>query len=279
MRPIRLALTVIFTLLALLPGLAFAWGPPGHRIIASRAEAQLRPAALAEARRLLALDGATHLSDVANWADEQRDSSAPGMADTRQWHYVNFKDGCEYVPPRDCPDGKCVVAAINRQLLVLGDRRRPDVERRDALKYLVHLVGDAHQPLHASSRDDKGGNDYQLSVNGTGTNLHQAWDRLLLQRALSVAGSDEAGYPALLAALPPLPADPTRHSDRATVEWALESCRIVRDGNLYPTGHSIGNEYLDAHRTQMQQRLREAGDRLADMLNDALDPLKRAARP
>ncbi len=272
MRHFRPALTAIFTLLALLPGLAFAWGAPGHRIIASRAEAQLRPAALAEARRLLAMDGAAHLSDVANWADEQRDSNAPGSADTRRWHYVNFNDECDYVPPRDCPDGQCVIAAINRQFLVLGDRRRPDPERRDALKYLVHFVGDAHQPLHASPLHDKGGNDYQVSVNGEGSNLHQVWDSRLLKRAMSLAGRDEDGYVVLLSTLPTLPPDPTHQSDRQAVDWALESCRIVRDGNLYPKGHAMGDDYLDAHREQMQQRLRLAGDRLAGMLNDALDP-------
>jgi hypothetical protein len=75
-----------------------------------------------------------------------------------------------------------------------------------------------------------------------------------------------------LQALPALPSDPTRDSDRRVAEWAEESCRVVRDGALYPATHVLGDEYLDAHRAQMEERLRLAGSRLADLLNRALDP-------
>ena len=112
---------------------------------------------------------------------------------------------------------------------------------------------------------DKGGLDFQLTWQGKGDNLHLLWDYGLIDREMQREGVDEAGYVHALQARPPLPADPTRRSDRPAVEWAEESCRIVRDGALYPSTHVLGDEYLDAHRAQMEQRLRLAGSRLADM--------------
>ena len=246
---------------------ALGWKRDGHRIVAELAQAQLRPEARAEVARLLAGEAEPTLAGVADWADEVRkaDPSDPRAS----WHYVNFRGGdCDYVPARDCPDGNCVVAAINRQFLVLSDRARPDAERRDALKYLVHLVADVHQPLHSTPRKDKGGGDYQVSLDGRGTNLHLVWD----QDIIAAAKLPSADYAAKLAARPPLPADPTGRSDRPAVEWALESCRIVRDGRLYPAGHRIGADYLQAQRPIVEDRLRLAGGRLAGMINYALAP-------
>lgn len=245
---------------------ALGWKRDGHRIVAELAQAQLRPEARAEVARLLAGEPEPTLAGVADWADEVRKADP---SDARSsWHYINFRNGCDYVPARDCPDGNCVVAAINRQFLVLSDRARPDAERRDALKYLVHLVADVHQPLHSTPRNDKGGGDYQLIVDGRGTNLHQVWD----QDIILSAKLPSADYAATLAAKSPLPADPTGRSDRPAVDWALESCRIVRDGTLYPDGHRIDAAYLRAQRPVVETRLRLAGARLAGMINYALAP-------
>jgi hypothetical protein len=259
-------------LLALIasPFPALAWGPQGHQIVGNLAERQLRPAAQAEIARLLAGEPVPTLAGVANWADEVR-AAESGPLRTSRLHFINFKGGCSYVPPRDCPDGQCVVAAINRNFLVLADRKRPDRERRDALKFLVHFVGDVHQPLHASPLDDRGGNDYQLSYRGQGSNLHAVWDGLILQQA----GLSATRYADRLSGQSPLPTDPTRHSDRPAVDWAVESCRLVQDGNMYPPKHLIDDAYLSANRALVEQRLRQAGARLADLINYALAPAPR----
>lgn len=284
MRPVSTLLTCLFVLVTglLVPASARAWGRDAHRVVADLAQARLRPAARDEIARLLALEPAATLADVSGWADDQRrDGLADGAGSPadRRTHFVNFSGGCEYVPARDCPDGRCVIAAINRQLLALSDTRRPDAERLVALKMLVHLVADAHQPLHASPVDDKGGNDFQVSVSGKGSNLHAVWDRFLLDHALAKDGRDVPGFVAQLQAQTALPADATAHSVRPAVDWALESCRMVRDGGVYPPMHVVGDDYLDAHRAQMETRLRRAGDRLAHMLNDALDPSSRRTTP
>lgn len=263
---LRLNLLLAALLIGSFP--ALAWGPQGHQTVAELADRQLRPAARAEVARLLAGEPTPTLAGVADWADEVRARDS-GAGRTNRWHYLNFKGGdCSYVPARDCPDGNCVIAAINRNFLVLADRARPDQERRDALKFLVHFVADAHQPLHASPIEDKGGNEFQVSYQGEGSNLHKVWDSLILQNGARSA----ADYAAALDRRPALPADPTRHSDRPAVDWAVESCRLVEDGGIYPPGHVITDDYLNAHRAQAELRLRQAGSRLADMLNFALAP-------
>lgn len=261
---------LLLLLLCFLVAQASAWSRDGHRIVGELAQRQLKPAALAEVRRLLAGEPEPTLAGVAAWADEVR-AAEKGRSLTDRWHYINFKGGdCSYVPARDCPDGGCVVGAINRQFLALADRARPDAERRDALKYLVHFVGDVHQPLHASPKTDQGGNDYQVNFRGKGGNLHGVWDRTILEQR----GLAAPVYAAKLAAGAPMAADPTRRSDRPAVDWALESCRIVRDGQLYPARRVIDETYIETHRPLAEQRLRQAGSRLADMLNHALAPAR-----
>jgi len=122
-------------------------------LIAAEAQQLLTPAARAEVDRLLALEPGATLASISTWADETR---SPGTA---SWHYVNFpRDaGCAYEAPRDCPGDACVVGAIARQEAVLTSTAA-DAEKLVALKYLVHFVGDVHQPLHAGYADDKGGN-------------------------------------------------------------------------------------------------------------------------
>ena len=122
-------------------------------MIAAEAQQLLTPAARAEVDRLLALEPGATLASISTWADETR---SPGTA---SWHYVNFpRDaGCAYEAPRDCPGDACVVGAIARQEAVLTSTAA-DAEKLVALKYLVHFVGDVHQPLHAGYADDKGGN-------------------------------------------------------------------------------------------------------------------------
>jgi hypothetical protein len=261
----------LFLLIVLLAGPfpARAWDPPGHQIVAELADRQLRPAAHAEVARLLAAEGSPNLSAISNWAGDVRDRGSEQIG-TAAWHYINFKGGdCSYVPVRDCPDGNCVIAAINRNFLVLSDRSRSDDERRTALKFLVHFVGDVHQPLHSTPLDDKGGNTYQVSYEGKGQNLHHVWDALIVEKG---AGAS-ANYADVLEKQPPLPDDPTRHSDRPAVDWAVESCRLVLDGEIYPPGHVIDDAYLMSHLPLAELRLRQAGQRLADMLNFALAPL------
>ena len=254
-------------LLALLPAApAAAWGFDGHRIIGHLAEARLGPEARAEVARLLAGEADPSLAGVATWADEVRDQ--PEWRHTGRWHWVNLprENPCTYAPERDCPDGDCVVGAIRGQLAVLADRRRPLPERRAALKFVVHFVGDVHQPFHAGFGFDRGGNTTQLRFDRQGWNLHSLWDSAMVAHA----GLEPAAYARQLRGGPALPPDATLALAHPEERWALESCQAIHDHALYPTRRTIGRGYLEQHRPLAETRLRRAGERLARVLDEAL---------
>lgn len=119
-------------------------------MIADLAQAQLTTKAKSEIGKLLALELGETLAAISTWADEHRNPS------TSAWYDVNVsKSTCNYDSQRDCPGGNCIVAAIDRQLAVLGPTA-PDTMRPTALKYIVHLVADIHQPLQAGYVEDWG---------------------------------------------------------------------------------------------------------------------------
>ena len=238
---------------------ALAWGPLGHRIVARLAEARLTPGATAEVKALLAVRGERYLDQVANWADDLRDTDPALYRRTARLHYVNFQSrDCLYEPPRDCRDGECVVAGISKYSAILANRSNSSAERAQALAFVVHFVADVHQPLHAGYRHDAGGNDFQVHWRGQGTSLHRIWDSAMLDDAhLSTAAYTRK-----------LQAERTPVESGATpAEWAGESCRIDRDGGVYPATHFIDEGYMQRERPIAERRLRQAGARLAALLN------------
>jgi hypothetical protein len=280
-RPAVLVLALVATLAASAP--ALAWSDLGHALVGELAERHLDPAAEAEVRRLLAGEPDPTLAGVASWADRLRDTDPARFKATSRWHYVNTPPGeqCDYVPARDCPGGECVIGAIQAQRAILADRSQPDAVRRDALKFLVHFVGDVHQPMHANNHDDLGGNRFQVSlrtdlapeayarnryVDGVmGTNLHSVWDYYIL----GSEGLSLQQYADRLDDLPwpPMPAD---GPNTGAAAWAGESCRLVDARGLYPATHKLDDAYLDAYRPLAEQRVRQAAWRLAQVLDAAL---------
>jgi hypothetical protein len=253
----------------------------GHRLVGDLAQRHLTAAANAQVAELLAGEPEPSLAGVASWADTLRKSNPESYKKTERWHYLNFPAGtCAYRPQRDCPDGNCVVGQIERQRAILADRTQPLQARREALKFLVHFVGDVHQPLHASNRKDKGGNDFQISlrtdlrpsidaqknyVDGVmGTNLHSVWDYYLL----ASEGLSNTQYADRLSALPWPPKLPGKSVDPAA--WAVESCKLIDAQHLYPKSHKLDSRYLDAQRPLAERQLRVAAKRLADLLNATL---------
>jgi len=233
---------------------AFAWGAHGHEVIASLAWQGLQPKARQEVTRLLALEPGQTLESIATWADEHR-SAATGV-----WHYVNFPRGtCLYEPQRDCPDGKCVVAAIERQRVIFASTAN-DATRLKALKYLVHLVGDVHQPLHAGYQDDRGGNRFQLHAFARFSNLHAVWDSGLLRQRQQ----DNFALAAVLQGVSSM----SSARDLSPAHMAEESCNIVAQQGFYPS-KGVDDAYLQRFTPILDQRLALAGARLAAMLNAA----------
>ena len=280
-KPFVMLCCLLLSLLA--AGPAKPWAPLGHSLVGELAERHLEPNAKAEVAALLAGESDPTLAGIANWADALRYSSPEQYKRTARWHYINAKGGgCGFELARDCADGECIVGAIEQQRAILEDRSQPLEARRDALKFIVHFVGDVHQPMHAGNRTDAGGNGYQISlrtpiepeayakakyVDGImGTNLHSVWDYYIL----ASKGLALPQYADRLDALPWPPYPQPSKFDFMPLAWAGESCRLIDARALYPPEHKMDHAYLDAMRPLAEQRLRQAAWRLAQLLNETL---------
>ncbi|MGH7594425.1 MAG: S1/P1 nuclease [Gemmatimonadales bacterium] len=241
---------------------AVRWGPLGHRIVAAVALDRLSPGVAAETRRLL---GGQDITEIASWPDEHR-SEMPALS---AWHYVDIEiTDSSYVPERDCKDNNCIVAAISAQTAILADRTRPDSDRAVALKWVVHLVGDIHQPLHGGERGDRGGNDVKITFQGRRTNLHALWDSGML---LSF-GQTEADIVRTINDQIATRTDIATLINTTPAQWATGSHNVARDvvyANL-PASLDITQDYVDAARPVIYERLLRAGVRLAAVLERAL---------
>ena len=190
------ALLLALAAVPLAPKPALAWGDEGHKVIALVAAHYMRPEVLARVNALLATDADNQLTghDIAaeaTWADKFRDHVKGAKAHTGSWHFVDIELGspdeaaaCFGRPalatgqpayPGFARD--CVVDKVDEFRRELGDPATPAVERLLALKFLLHFVGDLHQPLHASDDQDRGGNGKALEPPiGKSRNLHAFWD-------------------------------------------------------------------------------------------------------
>ena len=241
------------------------WGPQGHRLVATVAANHLTPVARKNVTWLL---GDASLADVAVWADEYVEDHR----ETAPWHYVNIPaDGQRYVSDRDCLRGDCVVDRIRYHQERLANRslRRPD--RAMALKFLVHFVGDLHQPFHAIGVE-RGGNGIPVSIFGATTcgrgvplrpcNLHGLWDsELLAHRKLR-----DRAY---AAELERQIASRKWAASGSPAEWAMESHALAKAALLAPGGEA-NESYYRKHIGAIEERLALGGLRLAAVLNGAL---------
>lgn len=245
-------------ILLMLPRPAAAWGQTGHRAIAHIAEARLGKHARHAIRELL--DGRS-MAEVSTWADEIK--SDPAWDYASPWHYVNVEDGETYQTAPKHPGGDAI-QALERMRQILSDRAQPRVKRVEALKFLIHLVGDLHQPLHYGRRSDRGGNDVSVRWFGKPTNLHAVWDSSIIQ-------SWELSYREL-ADMAPLPSKPIQKQweKDPVLTWAAESFAYRRE--LYRIGNGkLGYRYVYLHGPFVKRRIAQAGVRLAALLNEALD--------
>lgn len=268
-RPLLFAASLVFAAaLALAPVPVHAWGPLGHRLVALLAWDDLTPATRRQIDALLQGEPDPTLAGIARWADDLRENDPDLGRKTARWHFVNIGEhDCAYEPARDCPGGNCVVEAIKAQAAILADTGRTQAERLQALKFVVHFVGDVHQPLHAGYGRDKGGNDMQLNWNGRGTNLHTLWDsRMLLSTKRS-----EADYLQHLRTLP-RPDMGTITLPPPSAAWAEQSCRVATQADFYPRRAKLEQRYVDQHLPIAERQLRAGGVALAAVLNQALDP-------
>lgn len=247
----------------LLPSPAWAWGPEGHEIVAHIAGMNLTPAARRQVSALLGGEAEAAMAIASNWADEIRD----GRPETSSWHYVNLQiDGdMRYVPARDCPASNCAVGHILRDESVLKSNA-PPAAKTEALKFLIHFIGDIHQPLHAADHHDRGGNQVRVTVRrGRPETLHHVWDDDVVtplgRNPFAVAQAIDGAFSAsqkttMMNAEPPS-------------AWAERSAAIARTV-AYPqvtASGALDRRLVDADAQVAREQLARAGYALAGVLN------------
>jgi len=303
--------------LLLLPSSALAWGCKGHQTVALIAEKQLTAEARQFVEKLLAENpidpqlkrycgNATRdlLVDASTWPDDVRNDLKNGP-----WHYIDIPRGASRGPLEPfCGAGGCVTKVIADQLAILKDKNADPRLRANAIRYLVHFVGDLHMPLHASTNDDEGGNCTPTGYfrrhprenhNSFTPNLHALWDTAILERDME--GADPSEYADFLVQLFSSDFGKWQGAGIHVDDWAWESHDLAESivyGMLTPNipieppapvhscadANNIGERMLQLHlhvdesyqeaaAPVIQERLAQAGIRLAMILNDAAKPL------
>lgn len=267
------------------PGSAAAWGYEGHKIVAAIARADLTPRAKAVVDALLAADTDPlephDMLSAATWADSWRNSHR----ETAQWHFVDLElsqpdldAACFGRPPSAVPASAgpakaCIVDRLNAFEAELRDPATPQAERILALKFVLHFVGDIHQPLHAADNQDHGGNCVRLALDGARTtNLHSYWDTGLVTRL----GTDPMAVAEKLRSRI-TPADRKAWAFGAAAGWAAESYGVAKRTAYWPGAPAgcapeaapvtLPPGYDATAEAAVALQLEKAGVRLAEVLN------------
>jgi hypothetical protein len=295
---------------------AWAWGCEGHQVIALVAETHLNPRARAMVFQLLAASpvkpslprfcrqsGLDSFADSSTWADDERSV----LPDTAAWHFIDIPRGvrqgniARYCPPVT----GCITTALARELQILRNRSATAQARADALRFVIHFVGDLHQPLHATTNNDRGGNCLPVAFFGRAPqetnprredyspNLHEVWDIDIVenssrgQASQQIADELDRKFRARIPAWQSEPPDFAAWAwethqvaevtayGRLPVKIAIEPPRPVAtcadaghiSARMLSLGENLGDEYQNAAAPVAQEQLAKAGIRLAALLN------------
>jgi nuclease S1 len=269
--------------LCLLPLSTSAWNSNGHRIVARIAFDRLSPSARKEVAKLLAGES---FENASTWADKMK-ASRPNTA---AWHYINWKlQRNNYDRKRDCGQ-ECIIEAINKNLDEFRNSNLPAQDRAEALKFLIHLVGDLHQPYHVSTNGFPEDN-WALKVrvvlpDGRPSNLNAVWDDEIINFSLAQSRAPVSDYAAQLSSRYSSGAftqsQSTNISTQGSVaDWGLEAHWLCWEAYKLPNGwfmvdqkpddtrkFMIDKAYLEKNRPIVERQLVRAGARLARILNE-----------
>jgi hypothetical protein len=292
---------------------AQAWGCKGHQTVALIAEKHLTPGAKLMVQTLLngnPVDPALKrycgdasrdaMTDASTWPDDIR-----GQAKNGPLHYIDIPRGAKRVPLREfCGKDGCVTQAIEADRSILEDKNANAGKRAEALRYLIHFVGDLHQPLHATTNNDEGGNCVPVKYfrrkvrehdHSYSPNLHSLWDTAIPERDME--GADPAEYAETLEEIFAPQIEGWQKAGIQVEAWAWEShkyAEIITYGELTPQigieppvavhscadDNKIGERLLSQHiavaaayqekaAPVAEERIAQAGIRLAMILNEA----------
>lgn len=206
---------------------SFGFGENGHRIVGQIAETRLSPTAKSKIQAIL---GTESLAEASTWADEVRSDSKFEAYDC--WHYVEIPDGMTYQNAPKNPEGD-VIMGIQTMIDVIQGKSTK-FKPKEALRYLIHFIGDLHQPLHVGNGRDHGGNLCIVKFAGRNTNLHVVWDSSMIDsRSLSFTEySQFLNRGDLVTA-----AKIRKWTEGSYIDWAHDSM-TARDA-LYPPNNSL----------------------------------------
>lgn len=249
--------TVVFIALSILVvSSADAWGQNGHRIVGYIAQHYLTKKAQRNIEKVL---GTETLAEVSAYMDFiKADATYDHM---KPWHYCTIPDGQTYAQAGTPAQGD-IIWAIDRFMAELKSKKFEEQDEAFVLKALVHLVGDIHQPLHVGNGRDRGGNDIKLRFFREDTNLHSVWDTGIIEKQ-NYSYTEYANW--------------INHTSDAEVEewqsanvldWANESMSYREQVYDLPEDMSISYDYIYKNRSLVNQRLLQAGVRLAGLLNE-----------
>jgi hypothetical protein len=240
-----------------------AWGFDGHAQIGNLALQEADAGAASRVWHLLGSNDTEALAEACNWPD--RVQKTPRWKWGEPQHFVNIPHtASRYARDRDCPDDLCVTEAIKKYAGQLADSRRDGRSRWRAFAWLCHLTGDLHQPLHAGYLDDRGGNSVEIIYRGEEANLHQFWDRVLIQERLPHHSDWQNHIPGLTAHSAANAWNPSEVND-----WTSESHELVKLTS-YPPDQVIPADFADQSWLLIRQQWLTAGLRLARILNATL---------
>lgn len=294
----HISILVIGLLLLARPVTGRCWGDEGHEIVGRIAAHYLKPQVRSRVAAILAEDRtgltrSTGIPEESTWADKFRDSDRDTTriryGQTNQWHFIDIEidapavdAACFQHPPlapggnaSEGPAADCILDKIDEFAAELHSRRTSPEERRLALQYLLHFVGDLHQPLHAADHHDRGGNDVHVkAADEPAGNLHHYWDTVFVRR---LGASSDAVARRLIAGISPR--QRRDWSSGSTRAWTKQSFEIGRShvyGGLPAAAAPAGSDLAldDAYVSDAQRivarQLQRAGLRLARLLNRAL---------
>ncbi len=233
----------------------FAWGPNGHRIVGEIAFRHLSDEAKKNIKVVL---GNESLAMVGTYMDFIRSNDR--YRHMGPWHYCTIPDNKTYEEASSPEEGDAYVT-IERLLKELESKKFTDEDELLALKMLVHLVGDIHQPLHVGNGEDRGGNDVKLEFFWERSNLHRVWDEGIIdQQKLSF--TEYANWIDF-----PTKKQLQKWQKDTLMEWVMESKEHRKQAYDLPENKKINYQYIYKNIDLVNLRLLQAGVRLAGVLN------------
>ncbi|KAE8423315.1 S1/P1 nuclease [Aspergillus pseudocaelatus] len=275
----------LWSLLALLSALQLiaGWGDLGHRTVAYLAQKYLNDEGTHLVQNILRTDNNDDISDAAVWADRIKFR----RPSTRPWHFIDAQDNapssCSVTYESDCNRG-CVVSAIKNMTERVNDPSLDSVQRLEALRYLIHFIGDIHQPLHDEALA-RGGNDIIVKFDHRRENLHGIWDTDIPHKMNGIGHNLKHNNERAAAAnwadklfqvngLRPLQAECSdiQKPLECSMQWARETNRlncyfVLKNGVDWLEENDLGGEYFDAAALIVNEQIMKAGIRLAAWLN------------